>query len=137
MTDAAGKSFIDLTANIVSAYLSNNPTPASEIPNLISQIHAALMRVSSGRTDAPTEPARPAVSPKKSVNPDYRVCLEDGKRFKSLKRHLRTQYNMTPEQYRDKWGLPPDYPMVAPNYAVARSQLAKKMGLGQQRPKRK
>jgi len=137
MTDATGKSFIDLTANIVSAYLSNNPTPASEIPNLISQIHAALMRVSSGRADPPAEPARPAVPLKKSVNPDYLVCLEDGKRFKSLKRHLRTQYNMTPEQYRDKWGLPPDYPMVAPNYAVARSQLAKKMGLGQQRPKRK
>ena len=108
MTDAAGKSFIDLTANIVSAYLSNNPTPASEIPNLISQIHAALLRVSSGRSEAPAEPARPAVSLKKSVNPDYLVCLEDGKRFKSLKRHLRTQYNMTPEQYRDKWGLPPD-----------------------------
>src|ERR1700752_3203163 len=136
MTDAAGKSFVDLTANIVSAYLSNNPTPASEIPNLISQIHAALLRVSSGRTDAPTEPAKPAVSLKKSINPEYLVCLEDGKRFKSLKRHLRTQYNMTPEQYRDKWGLPPDYPMVAPNYAVARSQLAKEMGLGQQRRRR-
>ena len=137
MTDAAGKSFIDLTANIVSAYLSNNPTPASEIPNLISQIHAALLRVSIGRPEAPAEPAKPAVSLKKSINPDYLVCLEDGKRFKSLKRHLRSQYNMTPEQYRDKWGLPADYPMVAPNYAVARSQLAKKMGLGQQRPKRK
>jgi predicted transcriptional regulator len=137
MTDAAGKSFIDLTANIVSAYLSNNPTPASEIPNLISQIHAALLRVSSGRPDLATEPAKPAVSLKKSINPDYLVCLEDGKRFKSLKRHLRSQYNMTPEQYRDKWGLPADYPMVAPNYAVARSQLAKKMGLGQQRPKKK
>lgn len=133
MTDGAGKSFIDLTASIVSAYLSNNPTPAAEIPNLISQIHAALLRVSSGRSDTPPEqPARPAVSVKKSVYPDYLVCLEDGKRFKSLKRHLRTQYNMTPEQYRDKWGLAPDYPMVAPNYAVARSQLAKKMGLGQQ-----
>jgi predicted transcriptional regulator len=137
MTDGAGKSYIDLTANIVSAYLSNNPTPASEIPNLISQIHAALLRVSSGRNDVPPEPAKPAVSIKKSINPDFLVCLEDGKRFKSLKRHLRTQYNMTPEQYRDKWGLPADYPMVAPNYAVARSQLAKKMGLGQQRPKRK
>jgi predicted transcriptional regulator len=137
MTDAAGKSFIDLTANIVSAYLSNNPTPAAEIPNLISQIHSALMRVSSGRSEMPSEPPKPAISLKKSINPDYLVCLEDGKRFKSLKRHLRTQYNMTPEQYRDKWGLPPDYPMVAPNYAVARSQLAKKMGLGQQRPKRK
>src|SRR5437763_13432 len=116
MTDAAGKNFIDLTANIVSAYLSNNPTPASEIPNLISQIHAALLRVSTGRTEAPLEPAKPAIS---------------------LKRHLRTKYNMTPEQYREKWGLPADYPMVAPNYAVARSQLAKKMGLGQQRPRRK
>ncbi len=136
MTDAAGKSFIDLTANIVSAYLSNNPTPAAEIPNLINQIHAALMRVSSGRNEAPLEPAKPAVSVKKSVTPDYLVCLEDGKRFKSLRRHLRTQYNMTPEQYREKWNLPPDYPMVAPNYAVARSQLAKKMGLGQQRRKR-
>lgn len=131
-TDGAGKSFIDLTANIVSAYLRNNPTPAAEIPNLISQIHAALLRVSSGRSETLPEPAKPAVSVKKSVNPDYLVCLEDGKRFKSLKRHLRTQYNMTPEQYRDKWGLAPDYPMVAPNYAVARSQLAKKMGLGQQ-----
>ena len=136
MNDGTGKSYIDLTANIVSAYLSNNPTPASEIPNLISQIHAALMRVSSGRSEAPAEPPKPAVSLKKSINPDFLVCLEDGKRFKSLKRHLRTQYNMTPEQYRDKWSLPLDYPMVAPNYAVARSQLAKKMGLGQQRPKR-
>jgi predicted transcriptional regulator len=137
MTDAAGKSFIDLTANIVSAYLSNNPTPASEIPNLISQVHSALLRASGGRAEAPLEPAKPAVSVKKSIAPDYLVCLEDGKRFKSLKRHLRTQYNMTPEQYREKWGLPPDYPMVAPNYAVARSQLAKKMGLGQQRQGRK
>ena len=137
MSEIAGKSFIDLTANIVSAYVSNNTTPASEIPALISQIHAALVRVSAGRVEAPLEPAKPAVSVKKSVTAEYLVCLEDGKRFKSLKRHLRTQYNMTPEQYRDKWGLPPDYPMVAPNYAVARSQLAKKMGLGQQQRRRK
>jgi predicted transcriptional regulator len=137
MTDTTGKNFIDLTANIVSAYLSNNPTPASEIPGLINQIHAALVRVSTGRPETPAEPAKPAVSVKKSMTPDYLVCLEDGKRFKSLKRHLRSQYNMTPEQYREKWGLPPDYPMVAPNYAVARSQLAKKMGLGQQRRRRK
>lgn len=136
MTDTAGKSFIDLTASIVSAYLSNNPTPASEIPNLITQVHAALQRVATGRTEAPPEAARPAVPVKKSIHPDFLVCLEDGKRFKSLRRHLRTQYNMTPEQYRDKWSLPPDYPMVAPNYAVTRSQLAKKMGLGQQRPER-
>src|SRR5260221_5134324 len=124
MTDASGKTPGDRTASIVSAYLSNNPTQASEIPNLISQVHAALLRVSSGRTDTPLEPAKPAVSVKKSISPEYLVCLDDGKRFKSLKRHLRTQYSMTPEQYRDKWGLPPDYPMVAPNYSVARSQLA-------------
>jgi predicted transcriptional regulator len=137
MTEVAGKNFVELTASIVSAYLSNNPTPASEIPGLISQIHAALLRVSAGRSDTSAEPAKPAVSVRKSMTPDYLVCLEDGKRFKSLKRHLRTQYNMTPEEYRDKWNLPADYPMVAPNYAVARSQLAKKMGLGQQRRRRK
>ena len=137
MSDVAGKNFIDLTANIVSAYLSNNPTPASEIPHLISQVHSALMRVSVGQSDAQPEPLKPAVSLKKSITPDYLICLEDGKKFKSLKRHLRTQYNMTPEQYREKWNLPADYPMVAPNYAVARSQLAKKMGLGQQQRKRK
>lgn len=133
MNDQAGKSFIDLTANIVSAYVSNNPTPASDIPSLINQIHAALVRVSTGRPEASSEPAKPAVPVKKSMTGEYLICLEDGKRFKSLKRHLRTQYNMTPEQYREKWGLPADYPMVAPNYAIARSQLAKKMGLGQQR----
>src|SRR5438477_595400 len=116
MTEGAGKNFIDLTANIVSAYLSNNPTPASEIPNLISQIHAALLRVSTGRTEAPLEPAKPAISLKKSMTPDYLVCLEDGKRFKSLKRHLRTKYNMTPEQYREKWGLPSAYPSLSPRY---------------------
>ncbi|WP_375414369.1 MucR family transcriptional regulator [uncultured Bradyrhizobium sp.] len=137
MTEPAGKNFIDLTANIVSAYVSNNPTPASELPALIGQIHAALLRVSAGRTELALEPAKPAVPVKKSMTADYLVCLEDGKRFKSLKRHLRTQYGMTPEQYRDKWNLPADYPMVAPNYAVARSQLAKKMGLGQQRRRRK
>ena len=126
MSDTSGKTPVELTANIVSAYLSNNPTPASDIPNLISQVHSALLRVSSGRSDTPSEPAKPAVSMKKSITPEYLVCLEDGKRFKSLKRHLRTQYNM-----------PADYPMVAPNYAVARSQLAKKMGLGQQARKRK
>jgi predicted transcriptional regulator len=137
MTDTAAKSFIDLTANIVSAYVSNNPTPASELPALINQIHAALLKVSTGRAELPLEPAKPAVPVKKSMTADYLICLEDGKRFKSLKRHLRSRYSMTPEQYRDKWNLPADYPMVAPNYAVARSQLAKKMGLGQQRRRRK
>jgi len=137
MNDIAGKSFIDLTATIVSAYVGNNPTPANELPSLIGQVHAALVRVSNGRPEVAAEPAKPAVSVKKSMTAEYLVCLEDGKRFKSLKRHLRTQYSMTPEQYREKWGLPADYPMVAPNYAVARSQLAKKMGLGQQRRRRK
>jgi predicted transcriptional regulator len=137
MSDAAGKNFIDLTANIVSAYVSNNVTPASELPALISQIHGALVRVSAGQVEVAAEPAKPAVPVKKSMTSEYLVCLEDGKKFKSLKRHLRTQYNMTPEQYREKWGLPPDYPMVAPSYAVARSQLAKKMGLGQQRRRRR
>jgi predicted transcriptional regulator len=137
MTEPAAKSFIELTANIVSAYVSNNPTPASELPALINQIHAALLKVSTGRSELPLEPAKPAVPVKKSMTADYLICLEDGKRFKSLKRHLRTRYGMTPEQYRDKWNLPADYPMVAPNYAVARSQLAKKMGLGQQRRRRK
>jgi predicted transcriptional regulator len=122
--------FIELTAEIVSAYVSNNSVAASDIAGLINQVHAALSRVSGAPGDAPAEPLKPAVSVKKSITPEHIVCLEDGKKFKSLKRHLRTQYNMTPEQYRDKWGLPPDYPMVAPNYARQRSSLAKKIGLG-------
>ena len=128
---------ITQTADIVSAYVSNNTVAAGDIPALINQVHSALMRVSRGHGDMPAEPLKPAISVKRSITPDYLVCLEDGKKFKSLKRHLRTQYNMTPEQYRDKWALPPDYPMVAPNYAAARSQLAKKMGLGQQRRRRR
>ncbi|HML09025.1 MAG TPA: MucR family transcriptional regulator [Xanthobacteraceae bacterium] len=130
-------SYIQLTANIVSAYVSNNTVPIAEIPNLIAQVHSALLRVSGGQAATTAEPLKPAVPLKRSVTSDYIVCLEDGKKFKSLKRHLRTQYDMTPEQYREKWGLPPDYPMVAPNYAAARSQLAKQMGLGQQRRRRR
>jgi predicted transcriptional regulator len=138
MADNAGNSnFIELTAGIVSAFVSNNPVTAGEIPALINQVHSALLRVSSGGKDPAAEPLKPAVSVKRSIAPDYIVCLEDGKKFKSLKRHLRTQYNMTPEQYREKWNLPADYPMVAPNYAAARSKLAKDMGLGQQRRGRK
>lgn len=135
MSDNMGN-FIELTAEIVSAYVSNNTVPASEIPNLINQVHSALSRVSGKSADTPLEPLKPAISLKKSITPEYIVCLEDGKKFKSLKRHLRTQYNMTPEQYREKWGLSADYPMVAPNYAAARSELAKQMGLGQQRRRR-
>ncbi|MBI4367149.1 MAG: MucR family transcriptional regulator [Deltaproteobacteria bacterium] len=129
----ANGNYIELTAEIVSAYVSNNTVAAAEIPGLINQVYAALSRVSGKSGDAPAEPLKPAVSVKKSITPEYIVCLEDGKKFKSLKRHLRTQYSMTPEQYREKWGLGADYPMVAPNYAAARSQLAKQMGLGQQR----
>ena len=132
----ANGNYIELTAAIVSAYVSNNIVPASEIPSLINQVHTALSRVSGKSGDAPAEQLKPAVSVKKSVTPEHIVCLEDGKKFKSLKRHLRTQYNMTPEQYREKWSLGADYPMVAPNYAAARSQLAKQMGLGQQRRRR-
>ena len=135
--NGSGGSYIGLTATIVSAYVSNNSVPAQELSSLINQVHSALARVSSGQGDLPSEPLRPAVSVKKSITPEHIVCLEDGKKFKSLKRHLRTQYGMTPEQYREKWGLPADYPMVAPNYAQARSQLAKQMGLGQQRRRRK
>ena len=133
--DAAN--FIGLTAEIVSAYVSNNTVASGDIPALINQIHAALLRVSNGETPPSSHPLKPAVPIKRSIHPDYIVCLEDGKKFKSLKRHLRSQYDMTPEQYRDKWSLPADYPMVAPNYAAARSQLAKQMGLGQQRRRRR
>ena len=104
--NTANGNYIELTAEIVSAYVSNNPVPAADMPGLINQVHGALQRISGGPSDAPPEPLKPAVSIKKSITPDYIVCLEDGKKFKSLKRHLRTQYNMTPEQYREKWGLP-------------------------------
>ena len=138
MADNSGESvYMEMTAKIVSAYVGNNSVPSSEIGNLISQVHSALKRVSGGQNLAMAEPLKPAVPVKRSISSEYIVCLEDGKKFKSLKRHLRTQYNMTPEQYREKWALPPDYPMVAPNYAAARSQLAKQMGLGQQRRRRK
>jgi predicted transcriptional regulator len=138
MTDSSsGERYIELTARIVSAYVSYNSVAANDLPALIDQVHTALARVSGGQSDVVAEPLRPAIALKKSVTADHIVCLEDGKKFKSLKRHLRTQYNMTPEQYREKWNLAPDYPMVAPNYAAARSQLAKEMGLGQQRRRRK
>jgi predicted transcriptional regulator len=128
--------YIELAADIVSEYVSNNSVPSSDLPSLINDIHSALVRVAGGGIEMPAEVPKPVIPVKKSVTPDYIICLEDGKKFKSLKRHLRTQYNMTPEQYREKWGLSPDYPMVAPNYAKARSDLAKEMGLGQQRRKR-
>ena len=125
-------SCIVLTADVVSAYVSNNTVSSSEIPGLISEVYSALMRVSNGAAvGAPAEPLQPAVPIKRSITPEYLACLEDGKKFKSLKRHVRTQHRMTPDQYCAKWSLPADYPMVAPNYAAARSQLATRMGLGQ------
>jgi len=126
--------YIELAAEIVSAFVSNNSVPVAELPALIGTVHDALTKVVTGTTQqVAEEPKQPAVPIRKSVQPDYIVCLDDGKRFKSLKRHLRTTYNMTPDQYRAKWGLAHDYPMVAPNYAAARSELAKQMGLGARR----
>ncbi|CAH1677433.1 Transcriptional regulatory protein ros [Hyphomicrobiales bacterium] len=125
-----------LVADIVSAYVSNNSVPAVELPSLIAATYAAMTGLGS-EVAAPAIEERPvpAVAIKKSIAAEYLVCLEDGKKFKSLKRHLRTAYGMSPDQYRARWGLPSDYPMVAPAYAEARSNLAKKMGLGQQRRK--
>jgi predicted transcriptional regulator len=128
---------IALAADIVSAYVSNNTIGAGDVANLIGDVYSALNRVGDEPAPVASEPQKPAVNPKKSISADYIICLEDGKKFKSLKRHLRTMYNISPEQYREKWGLPADYPMVAPNYAEARSRLAKEMGLGQKRKRGK
>ena len=118
MEDAAqNEHLIELTADIVAAYVGNNPLQMAELPSLISQVHSALNGITTGAAEEPAEPLKPAVSVRKSVTPEYIICLEDGKKFKSLKRHLRTHYDLTPEQYREKWGLPADYPMVAPSYA--------------------
>jgi predicted transcriptional regulator len=124
-----------MAADIVSAFVAHNSLPATDLPALIGNVNQALRNLGSGSSQPVEERKEPAVSIKKSVQPDFIVCLEDGKKFKSLKRHLRTVYDLTPEQYRAKWGLPPTYPMVAPNYAAARSQLAKDMGLGARRRK--
>ncbi len=130
----AGNELVELTADIVAAYVGNNAVPANELPALINDVYKALSSaVTDGGEEKKKEELKPAVPIRRSVHPDYIICLEDGKKFKSLKRHLRTHYDMSPEEYREKWGLPPDYPMVAPNYAKARSELAKKMGLGQRR----
>jgi predicted transcriptional regulator len=122
-----------LTANVVAAYVSHNTIVAEKLPDFIASVHAALSASSVQGVVEPKKELVPAVSIKKSVTNDYIICLEDGKKFKSMKRHLRNTYNMSPEEYRDKWGLPYDYPMVAPLYAKARSELAKNMGLGQRR----
>ncbi len=126
----AAEKLVELSASVVGAYVSHNALSASDLPKLIAQVHQALTSLGGS---APVEAApelKPAVPVKKSITPDYLICLEDGKKFKSLKRHLRTEYDMSPDEYRARWGLPPDYPMVAPNYSEARSQLAKSIGLG-------
>jgi predicted transcriptional regulator len=134
--DSGSDLLIELTAEIVAAYVSNNSVAANDLPNVISQVHAA-----PGGATMPTEEIaekpKPAVSVRRSIQNDYLICLEDGQKFKSLKRHLMTHYGLTPEQYREKWDLPADYPMVAPSYAEARSRLAKEMGLGQKRKRGK
>ncbi|HUO23568.1 MAG TPA: MucR family transcriptional regulator [Caulobacteraceae bacterium] len=122
---------IEMTADIVSAYVGNNAVAAADLPSLIQHVHGALANVSNGTEVVEVAPKEPAVPVKRSITPGFLICLEDGRKFKSLKRHLRTKYNMSPEDYRAKWGLPKDYPMVAPDYAKARSELAKQMGLGQ------
>ncbi|WP_296747221.1 MucR family transcriptional regulator [Mesorhizobium sp.] len=123
---------IGLTADIVSAYVSKNPVPLEGLPNLIASVHSSLSTAGTPSvTDQPKQ--EPAVNPKRSVFPDYIISLEDGKKFKSLKRHLAVHYGLTPDEYRAKWGLKADYPMVAPNYAAQRSALAKSLGLGQKR----
>jgi predicted transcriptional regulator len=127
----SGSYLIEMVSDIVSAYVAHNPVPVAELPKLIEKVHSTLTEIeSSGSVEAKPE-LKPAVSIRKSVSDDHIVCLEDGKKFKSLKRHLRTRYDMSPDEYREKWSLPADYPMVAPNYAKQRSDLARKMGLGQ------
>ncbi|NKC05468.1 MucR family transcriptional regulator [Ochrobactrum haematophilum] len=130
----AAYDLVELTTDLVSAYVSNNPVPLADLPSLIEQVHQALSNLETGvKTSPPEEKPVPAVPIKKSITPDYLICLENGKKFRSLKRHLSSQHGMTPDEYRAKWNLPADYPMVAPGYAAARSQLAKEMGLGRKK----
>ena len=125
---------LETTTDLVCAFLNKNPIHVSELQVLIENVYTTLRGLDSSKGASAPSAQRPPVSIKKSVGQDYLICLEDGKKFKSLKRHLQSRYNMTPEEYRAKWGLPVDYPMVAPGYAEKRSQLAKKMGLGKRKP---
>jgi len=130
-TATRAEDLLKLATDIVSAYVSNNPVPAADLPNMIRSVHATLGGLSSeGSNDGIPGGHKPAVPVKKSITPDFIICLEDGKKLKMLKRYLRSNYDLTPEEYRSKWGLPADYPMVAPNYAAKRSEFAKKIGLG-------
>lgn len=129
--NASHGDLLRMTADVAAAYLSNHEIPAKDVPGVINSVFQALSDIGNGDSQhAKPQASKAAVPVKRSITPDYLVCLEDGKKLKMLKRHLRTNYNMTPEQYRNKWGLPPDYPMVAPNYAAQRSEFAKKIGLG-------
>jgi predicted transcriptional regulator len=130
MNNKATYKFSELTTKIVSAYISNHTVRAEDLPTLITDLHAALQSAPERKGEPASESQQPAVAIKKSVTPDYIISLENGQKFKSLKRHLMSTYGMTPQEYRDKWGLPREYPMVAPNYAKSRSELAKTMGLG-------
>lgn len=133
-TKPATANYIEVVADLVSAYVSNNSMRASDLPDFITSIHASIQSLAAGQVETPPAPPPvPAVPIKKSLTQDHIICLEDGKKFRSLKRHLGTVYNMTPDEYRTKWGLPKDYPMVAPGYSEIRSKLAKDIGLGQQR----
>ncbi|HZS84831.1 MAG TPA: MucR family transcriptional regulator [Stellaceae bacterium] len=130
MTESASAGdLLALTTEIVAAHVSNNTVAVADLPNLINQVYRSLSTIGAAPAAAPERP-QPAVSIKKSIHPDYIICLEDGKKLKMLKRHLKTAYDMTPEEYRERWGLAADYPMVAPNYAKQRSKLAKEIGLG-------
>lgn len=129
-SDTTDNELLRMAADIVSAYVSKNAVPAHQIPELINTVFASLSGLQEPADEPQNEPLKPAVPIRKSVTPEFIVCLEDGKKLKMLKRHLRSTYNMSPEEYRSRWGLPADYPMVAPNYAAQRSEFAKKIGLG-------
>lgn len=131
---AKSDDLLKLASDIVAAYVSNNPIPVTEVPGMIKSVHATLGGLSTGMPSEVASSQKPAVPVKKSVTPEYIVCLEDGKKLKMLKRYLRSRYNLNPDEYRAKWGLPADYPMVAPNYAAQRSEFAKKIGLGRTAP---
>ncbi len=136
-TVADRSEMLRMAVDIVAAYVSNNTVPANQVPEVINTVFSSLIGVEGGKPEPVAEPAKPAVSIRRSVTPDHIVCLEDGKKLKMLKRHLRAAYNMTPDEYRAKWNLPADYPMVAPNYAAQRSDFAKKIGLGRKKVVRK
>jgi len=138
-SDAPGKSdeLLKLASEIVAAYVSNNTVPVSDLPSMIKSVHATLGGLAATSLSEPATAQKPAVPVKRSVMPDYIVCLEDGKKLKMLKRYLRSRYGLSPEEYRAKWGLPADYPMVAPDYAAQRSEFAKQIGLGRSAPAHK